>query len=805
MNKNNKNNVLSHLFEREDLVSLNSEVPEPICVISSNPLRQPDKVVYVNKKSEELLGITQDQLYNRSWKEFFSPLLDIDLTELASGDSTTAKFTKNLNGRALVINIKEFTSRQNELFFILTVSDQTENYRTKEELQVTLSEFKSLFKYNPNLVYSVDMDGRFTNVNDAGLKLLCYTYEEIVGMLFEKIIVKEYLDVTFSYYAKVLNGNFQRYTIQIQDKQNRQFFVEVTAVPIIIDGEVRGVIGIAQDISSRRETEQKLRESEESHRALFEHNVDPVITYDLEGRFLTFNKATEEILGASPEELIGVPFIPFIDEELQEETSRNFQRVLKGHPVQYETALASEDSEKIYLHITLIPAYISGELKYIHCIGKDITYRKKHDEMMEYMAYHDSLTGLGNQRLFHEEFRQMIQDNQDEELALWIIDLDHFKFINDSLGHEAGDRYLSTLARRLKEVVGDAGKVYRYGGDEFMIITHNTNELKTTLLASHLEHELSKPLNVDGLSSVLTASIGISFYPRHGENEKELVRAADHAMYHAKKNGRDTIQMYNSNIEGLANSDLKMESLLRNALDENEFMLYYQPQFDVETEDLCGFEALIRWQSKELGMVSPTRFIPLAEENGLIVPIGQWVLEEACRQNVELQKQGFPSVPVSVNLSLRQFYQTNIVETIDQIIKKTGICPEHLMLEITETIAMQENVAIDVLDRLKSLGVLIAMDDFGTGYSSLKYLQNFSIDHIKIDKAFIDKLDTKQGKAIISAIIALGHNLDMKVVAEGVETPHQVKILRDLDCDIFQGYYFSRPLPPQDLIQHLDL
>ncbi|MFC4355529.1 EAL domain-containing protein [Chryseomicrobium palamuruense] len=684
------------------------------------------------------------------------------------------------------------------LFFVLTIVDATDHYQTKEKLRVTLSEFESLFKYNPNIVYMIDKEGHFTNFNDAGLKILGYSREEIIGMSYQEVTVPADLERTYNHFLKVLDGHVENFFITMKDKKGIAISVEITAVPIIIDGKVTGVIGTAQDITDRLSMEQQIKESVESNRAFFYYNIDPVITYDLEGRFITFNKTTEELLGVQPEELAGQSFLPFIDEEVREQTWNHFQQVLKGQPYQYETIARNKDNEIIYLHVTLIPAFVNNELTHIHCIGKDITLQKRHDEVMRYMAYHDNLTGLGNRRLFNEDLRKSIQQGQ--ELAVWIVDLDRFKFINDNLGHEAGDQLLTSFAERLQKVVGDKGSVYRFGGDEFAVLTPHFSELEVKVLAMEVVCAVGKSFEIDGFTTVLTASIGIGVYPRHGVDEKEIVRAADHAMYHAKKYGRNNFQVYSSDIEGLAHSDLRMEALLHEALENKEFVLHYQPQYRADTKELHGIEALIRWNNKELGMVTPAAFIPVAEETGMIVPIGEWVLEEACRQNVTWQNAGMNPLPVSVNLSLRQFYQSDLVEKIKAILTSTGLPPEYLMLEITETIAMQEDIATGILQELKTLGVKIAMDDFGTGYSSLKYLQNFSIDHIKIDKAFVNNLFTKEGRAIVATIISLGHHLDITVVAEGVETPAQVAELKQLGCHVFQGYYFSRPLPP-DLLQ----
>lgn len=766
----------------EDYQLLLHQFPEPLCLVSSTSTGQPGRFLFANRKAQELLKLSESQLNQYTWEEIFK---------------------SHLSGGALRICLQDFQTKDGQSCFIVTLTDATDYIETKEKLRITSSEFESLFKYNPNIVYTINHQGRFTNFNDAGLERLGYDREEILLMNFQELLTRQDVERTHGHFIEVLKGSVQSFQIRIEDKSGTPFPVEVTAVPIIYNGDVTGVIGTAQDISARLEIEEKLKDSEESYRALFDYNVDPVITYDLEGRFLAFNKATEEILGANQEDLIGEPFLPYIEEDLQDITWHHFQQVLKGEPYQYETRAINAQGETISLHITLIPAFVKGELTSIHCIGKDITIRKNHDQMMHYMAYHDNLTGLGNQRLFNEELKKWIKEENDKELSLWIVDLDRFKFINDNLGHEAGDQLITSFAERLQSAVGPKGTVYRYGGDEFVVLTPGLSELATKLLAVEVTSSLSKPYDIDGFSTILTASVGISLFPRHGTDSKTLIRAADHAMYHAKKHGRNTYQLYTTDTEGLAKTDLRMETLLHKALENNEFVLYYQPQYHAESGKIHGIEALIRWNSPELGLVPPSAFIPLAEETGLIVPIGEWVIEEACRQNKAWQDQGFPATPMAVNMSLRQFYQADLLGTIKEILKKTGLGPRCLMLEITETIAMQEDIAADILQQIKELGVRIAMDDFGTGYSSLKYLQTFSIDHIKIDKAFTDKLHTKEGRAIIATIISLGHHLDMTVIAEGVETPKQVHELRELGCDVFQGYYFSRPLAPADLVDQL--
>lgn len=786
-------------FSLQDFIQLSNYFPEPCCILTKKD-DQPNTFLYANTKAKELLQLSNNELSLYNWKNVFGNQLHIDV-QLPNEAEATCQFQTYMHNRLLKMSLHHFHTANNEAFYWLTLAEVRSPQEINEQLKITISEYKSLLKYNTDIIFSVNKEGQFTKLNDAGQQKLGYSTKEIIGKNFQEVINEQDLEKTNEYLKCILQGYVQSFRIQLKDKQSNSFYADIVSVPLVMNNEVQGVVGVAKDVTESIEINQKLKENEEIYRALFDYNIDPVITYDLEGRFLTFNKATEEILGAQKEDLVGVPFLPFIIEELQEETWKHFTQALKGKPYQYETSIHNNDGEQIYLHITLIPAFVNNEITYIHCIGKNITHQKQHEQMMHHMVYYDHLTGLGNHRLFTKDLNDLMAAPSTKRLAVWIIDLDRFKFVNDYLGHEAGDQLLYAVASRINKLVSSKSTLYRYSGDSFALLTANIDESEIKLLASLLITEISKSYDLEGFQYMLTASIGISFYPQHGIAEKELVRTADHAMYHAKKQGRNQFQFYNTTIQGLVNSDLQMELSLHQALENGEFSIYYQPQFHAQTGELYGLEALIRWNNPTLGMVSPASFIPLAEETGIIVQIGEWVIEEACRQIVAWQKQGIPLLPISINLSLRQFYQLNLIQTVKNIIQKTGIDPNYIMFEITETIAMQEDIARDTLQQLQSLGIKIAMDDFGTGYSSLNYLQTFSIDHLKIDKAFVDRLETKEGLAIVKTIISLGHHLNMTVVAEGVETFEQVELLKTLQCNLFQGYYFSRPLSVQDIEQ----
>lgn len=802
----NDSTTLNSKFNKSDFVRFIENFPEPICILTLKEGQYPDRFIYANEAAVKLTGMDMEDICSHSWEDMFEVPSDSDFEALEKehrskthkADSTPLK--RNLEGKALKVTGHAIELEDGNRYLILTIIDVTEHQDTRNKLKKSKREFESLFYHNPDIVFTINPEGIFTNFNAAGLKIVKYSIEEITSMSFQKLIVPEDIQLTNDCLLEVLKGNTAEFKISIFNSEGIVLKIDITAVPTILDGEVVEVICVARDITEQIRMEDLLKESEQRYRALFDHNIDPVITFDLNGNFLVVNEATEKILGVAAEELIGKPFLPFIDKHKQSETIANFQKVHSGNPHQYETSLHNKKGEQVLLHITVIPVLIEQKFSAVHCIGKDITNIKRNEDKANFMAHHDMLTGLGNQRLFQEDLRRVIETQTPEKInsAVLLIDLDRFKFINDYLGHEMGDALLRQVSERLVKTMDLDGTVYRYAGDEFTIIMQGINENQVLLKAQALISKIGEPFDLDGFEAILTASIGISLFPKHSTDIKGLMRASDHAMYHAKRQGRNNYQVYNAQIEGLSKTDLHMETLLHKALVKQEFVLYYQPQYDANTNKISGIEALLRWNSKELGMVSPADFIPLAEETGMIVPIGEWVMREACTQNKEWQRQGLPPVPVSVNLSLRQFYQTDLVEKVELILKETKLDPKYLELEITETIAMQPDIAIHVLNELKLIGVLIAMDDFGTGYSSLNYLRRFPIDHLKIDKAFVQSIQQdEEDRSIIATIIALGHNLHMPVIAEGVETEEQANLLKNYNCDMFQGYLFSCPLPAE--------
>lgn len=433
--------------------------------------------------------------------------------------------------------------------------------------------------------------------------------------------------------------------------------------------------------------------------------------------------------------------------------------------------------------------------------------RRQAEETAQHQIYYDLLTDLPNRMMFVDRLTLALARASHERkmLAVLFVDLDRFKTIIDTLGHAIGDRLLRGVADRLRSCLEEGDTLARLGGDEFVVLLPKINRADQAVRkAQKLLDVLRASFHFNDHELHITTSIGISLYPYDGEDADTLLKNADTALYRAKEQGRNNYQLYTPAMNARAFERLALENSLRKALERHEFLLHYQPQVDLRTEQITGMEALLRWQHPDLGVVYPAEFISLAEETGLIVPLGEWVLRSACAQNKQWQKAGLPKLAVAVNLSARQFQHQDLVETVARILRETGMDPRYLELEITESVAMQNaDYTIVVLRELKDMGIQIAMDDFGTGYSSLSYLKKFPIDTLKIDQSFIRDLSSDPNDAAIAnAIIVLAHSLKLKVVAEGVETGDQRSFLKQRLCDKIQGFLFSSPLPA-DMFEHL--
>jgi len=490
------------------------------------------------------------------------------------------------------------------------------------------------------------------------------------------------------------------------------------------------------------------------------------------------------------------------------------KEVLKtGKPCSVKHKDILEDNKERIFEVEASPLWnpdgtLHGVLEVIRNITEDLSTEaqlREHQKRLYHAVHHDTLTNLPNRMLLQDRLSRMMMKAKRNKtyVAILFLDLDRFKKINETLGHDIGDHLLLEVSKRLKNCVRKSDTVARIGGDEFGVILDDLRDVKfVAVVARKFLQALSKPIIIQEYELYATSSIGISLYPDDGEDEDVLFRCADTALYRAKDAGKNNYQYYTPDMNTRAFEFLLMESGLRKAVENDELVVFYQPLINLENNKLIGMEALLRWQHPEKGMISPGDFIPLAEETGLIEPIGEWVLQAACAQNKKWQDVGYPPVKVSVNMSSRLFSKKNVVEIISETLEKTGLSPEYLGIEITESVIMQDvKSTITKLKQLHDMGICLSIDDFGTGYSSLSYLKLFPIDFLKIDRSFVFNITSDSTDAAIAAsVILLAHSMELKVVAEGVETSEQMELLRGQGCDYVQGFLFSKPLAAEEFV-----
>lgn len=542
----------------------------------------------------------------------------------------------------------------------------------------------------------------------------------------------------------------------------------------------------------------KLGKSEERYRQLVE--ISPsAIGVEMDGKFVYLNKAGLDMIGAATlEDIVDKSVFQIVDPDFRPLIELRHQSAEMSNtslnPVEFDAKRM--DGETIHVESTLTKINYNDKKAFLF-VAQDITARKMIENKIKKMAYFDELTGLPNRSKFREQLYELVAcaKQTNHKVAVLFVDLDRFKMINDSMGHRFGDVFLKKVAERLKKIENLKDRVFRLGGDEFCLLIDHANQEKTVKLAQKIIDEFTKPFILEDNDYYTSPSIGIGLYPDNAMNPDDLVMIADIAMYDAKNQGGNTFQFYSVAQDGEHSRKLKLEKELRKAIEYREIFVVYQPKVNIIDGQIIGFEALVRWQHPERGIVSPYEFISTAEETGLIVPIGKFVLFEACMQMKQWHNRGMSQLRIAVNISPRQFMEKNLVENISQILNETGLEPQYLEIELTESVMQNMKKTIHVLQDLKKLGVQISIDDFGTGYSSLSYLKLLPIDYLKIDKSFVkDIITNPMDEAIIQAIINMGQVMNMNVMAEGVEDEQQLSLLKRLNCNEGQGYLFSRPL-----------
>lgn len=584
---------------------------------------------------------------------------------------------------------------------------------------------------------------------------------------------------------------------------SRAIATDLIHTKVDVKSNISEVAALADALESMRQElvkrgdELLLREMRQ--RAILETAAEGVITLDEHFIIESFNNAAERMFGYSTVEVIGAHLTTLLPEQDLGRLSMGSQAILSGGQ---EFCGRTKAGEAFNLLLSVSKFQIDTTVL-ITLIAQDISERKRIEKQLEFMASHDVLTGLPNRSLFHDRLVQaMTQADRHHHLAaLLFIDLDRFKIINDTFGHQLGDLLLCAVAQRLRATVRAFDTVARLGGDEFTIVLTEIRQANEVAdIAQKVLATFEKPFMLECYETFVTPSIGIALYPLDHRDAEGLTKNADIAMYRAKEHGKNNFQFYTQDMNVRALERLTLETSLRKAIDRGEFLLHYQPQVSLATGCIIGVEALLRWRHPELGLVPPTEFIPLAEEVSLIAPIGEWVFREACEQALRWQAMGF-EIRTAINVSPRQVRQGDLVKVIQRILTQSGIAPRCIEFEITEgSIMHNAETAIEIFTELKKMGFSLAMDDFGTGYSSLSYLQRFPIDKLKIDQSFVHNIHLDaEAAAITRAIIAMAHSINVTVVAEGVETEEQLAFLRAHQCEAIQGYLFSKPLPADEL------
>lgn len=776
----------------------------------------------------EFLGYTADELKAQSFDAIAHPedlvtyLLAKDrllIGDIYKCDMSMRCLRKDGQSLHILLSLYPLQSADGEWYFLYKFEDISDRDRTQKVLKESEKRSRLLFESNPSPMWIYHAESlRFLDVNRAAIHHYGYSREEFLAMTIKDIYPAKDLADLLRYIETIPNETLASKELRHRKLNGSIIFVEVTFHSLLYNGQP-ALIVLANDITEQRRAEQALQQAEAKYRSIFENSVGGIFQATQEGRYITANPMLARIYGYDlPEDLLdGMTNIAaqrYVDPQRWQE----FIDILKSQEAiwRFESQVLRKDGSVIWIseHARAIRD-ANGELLYYEGTVEDITDRKLAEARIAHLAFHDSLTDLPNRSLFRDRLNQAIsfaerqwqeksphteqlqQEGDPPTLSVLFLDLDRFKFVNDTLGHAAGDCLLQAVSQRLLKSIRKSDTLARMGGDEFLILLPEIRGVEDAIsVAQKILKSLESAFIISQQEVHIGTSIGICFYPNDGLDPDTLMKNADTAMFRAKEQGRNHYQLYTHSIGMRVFEHTLMENSIRRALSHSEFELFYQPQVDFASGEIVGMEALVRWLHPELGVVYPRQFIPQAEEYGLIVPIGEWIMRQACRQNKAWQDMGFAPIAMAINFSVRQFQSPGFAEIVAQILEETGLDPQYLDLEITESVVMKdENIAITLLQKLSKMGVQISIDDFGTGYSSLSHLKQFPVGKIKIDDSFIrDILENADDATITTAIIAMAHSLNLKAIAEGVETVEQLNFLRSLKCDGLQGYLLSAPI-----------
>lgn len=679
----------------------------------------------------------------------------------------------------------------------------TDRKLAEEALRISEDRYRNLFENANDIIYIHDLHGNFLSMNQAAERVFGYSRDEALKMDISKIVIPEHLEVARKRLAEKIGGSKQTaYELDCKRKDGSIVTVEINSSIITDCGVPVAVQGIARDITERRLQRDALKASEERYRQLGEGIFHQVWTADANGRLDYANGRMLKYFNRSSLESLEQNWEQLVHPDDVSESLKKWNRSARTGDI-YEAEFRLKRHDGIYRwHKACATCRKDETGKITKWFGTntDIDDQKQTEEKLNYYARHDALTDLPNRAEFMNHLKTAIDranSNPMTRFAVLFLDLDRFKVINDSLGHVVGDELLREIAERLQSNVRPGDVVARLGGDEFTILLNRTGSLSDVVqVAERVQRNLSQPFQIDTYEVFTSASIGIIVSDEIMREPEDFLRDADTAMYRAKEAGKARYEIFDREMHAQNLNLLELETDLRRAVEREEFELLYQPIVDLTSGTVCEFEALLRWRHPKYGLVGPDDFVDAAEESGLIIPIGNWIINEACKQVAHWQRKSETKLCVSVNLSAKQLMHPSLIEQIRIVLDETNLSASQLKLEVTESTVMEHSErSLSVLSGLVDLGVSLSTDDFGTGYSSLSYLQRFPFDRLKIDRSFIDKMgEDKKSASIVKTILMLGDNLEIEVVAEGIETDNQLESLRRLGCRLGQGYLFSRPI-----------
>ncbi len=767
----------------------------------------------INEAGASVFGFTVDEALALNMTKIIAPehveLVRHNLAKKVGGETLQTVyevdcFRKDGERITLEVNSSIISKGDTPVAVQGIARDITKRKRDEELKRKSEERYRDLFENANDLIYTHDLDGNFTSLNRTGEFITGYSRDEALQMNIADVVAPEYIEGARTMTArKVEDERPTTYELEIIAKTGHRVFLELSTRLIVSGGIPVGVQGIARDISERRLAQQNLHNAVSLFASTFESTADGIVVMNLDREITTCNNKFVEmwnVPNAIIENKCGKVLVGHVMDQMKDPDVfvTNLENLFSD-PLATTTEVLELLDGRIYERYSQ-PQFMSGQPVGRVCCFRDITERKLAEEKLRHYALHDTLTELPNRVEFMNQLRQAVErgeGNDYAKFAVLFLDLDRFKVINDSLGHAVGDKLLIAIAERLKACVRPGDVVARLGGDEFTILLNRSGDThEVTRVAERLQLKISEPFKIDNYEVFTTASIGIIVSNKSRRTPEDFLRDADAAMYRAKESGKARYEVFDREMHVRNMNLLQVETDLRHAVERHEFEVLYQPIVDLATGRVAEFEALIRWRHPKHGMVSPNEFVGVAEETGLIIPIGKWILHESCRQIAEWRKRFSMPLSVSVNLSAKQLMHPTLTAQVKGVLQSTGLESSQLKLEVTESTVMEHHEkSLKVLSELDALGVALSTDDFGTGYSSLSYLQRFPFARLKIDRSFIDIMDKdEKSGAIVKTILMLGENLDIEVVAEGIETLTQLEKLRALGCKMGQGYYFSRPI-----------